>query len=279
MGRNLHLLLVVLLSACSKSEPTHEPACLSEETVSHWKRGDAALDLLFVVDAAPGMEPHIARLREAMPHLVERLMSPRRLQNGTGPNKLLTFSDLHVGVVSADLGGDAALGCSAHGQQGILQPAPECDVAAGSFSAFADGALDNDSPLAHLDCQLAALGSSCQQAQPLEAALQALWPPPPGMRVDTPPLEFASGAAPHGQRENLGFVRGASHAAQLLVVIVTNRDDCSMLAARDAIDPQDVPGCFGQTALLAGMKRYVRTLNGPHWATVGTVTWPACHRT
>ena len=124
--------------------------------------------------------------------------------------------DLNVAVVTSDLGGPGVTGCRDRGDDAQLQRAPACGVA-GTFvrtgsprdPARADN-VDGDLRDA-LACMLDLPRSACPVSQPLAAAAAALARP--------------------------GFRRPD---AALQVAIVTDSDDCS-LVARDALIATGLP--------------------------------------
>ncbi|MGE0549182.1 MAG: hypothetical protein AB7O24_14430 [Kofleriaceae bacterium] len=170
------------------------------------------LDLLFVVDDSPGMLEKQGALRFALPTLLEQL----ELVPGGLPN-------LHVGVVSSDLGTQAALdatpgpplgrlgqgGCASQGKGGILQTYGAALLGGGNY--ITDILRTDASRIANYSGSLAdALGrmtaageGGCNFEQHLEAIKVAL--------DDNP--------------SNGGFVRPD---AMLGVIVLADEDDCSM---------------------------------------------------
>jgi hypothetical protein len=91
-------LLAPVSSACSSSSPHAVPPppyaeILPEET--------SAVDLLLVIDNSNSMAEEQALLAEHAGVLLEELLSPTSLPNGTLPAPV---ESLHVGVVSSDMG-------------------------------------------------------------------------------------------------------------------------------------------------------------------------------
>jgi hypothetical protein len=180
-----------------------------------------AVDILVVVDNSGSMAAEQAMLRDAFPTLITSLLT------GDEPVR-----DLHVGVVSTDMGvaGYSVQTCETDpmiGDDGVLQHEPHGTGCAAEYPAYLDYSADPDSEpdltkiealAADFGC-LAVLGTSgCGFEQQLEAAKKAL--------VDH--------AGPGGANE--GFLREASI---LLVLFVTDEEDCS------AADP----GIFDVSAL------------------------------
>ncbi|MCB9637191.1 MAG: hypothetical protein H6721_34200 [Sandaracinus sp.] len=170
------------------------------------------LDVLLVIDDTPDSFGVQRRLARDLPAFLDRLASER------------AFDDVHVGVVSPDLGsgtfevGSCRMGL---GHDGVLGAGREGVCA----SAVPWSALPGSSADA-LRC-LPELGTDgCGWEQPLESALKAMTPSRDSLR-------FAAGTTGHADGANAGFFRPG---AKLAVIVATNEDDCS---ARDpeAFDP------------------------------------------
>jgi len=224
----------------------------------------ARLDLLFVVDTSPGMQPHLERLRAEIPRLFAALTEGHPAHAAYGNLGLRTFWDVHMAVVSGDLGlgGVAAEGCSAHGAAGVLSNAAGCSAGMSGFTWYYKHLHDPAAALAQLECQLSAAGSSCPVTQPLEAALTALWPFP----SQGEPLAASAGAVHgHGDGKNLGFLRDPRET-QLLIVVVTNQDDCSLLEPPELASTTEPPveqvlrRCREKPERLAALARYIEAL-------------------
>jgi hypothetical protein len=166
------------------------------------------VDLLFVIDNSNSMEPKQKALTAAFPKLIEGLKV-----GGSLP-------DLHVGVVSSDLGtgpysistcetigGD---GGKLHSKAGQLAPAG-CPTPSDSWISISDGATNISSgpadPVERVKAAftcIASLGvAGCGFEQPLESVRHAL---DPALAV------------------NPGFLRDE---ALLVVFFITDEDDCS----------------------------------------------------
>ena len=163
------------------------------------------LDVLFVIDSSTNMAPRQERLAIGFEHLLQSLQS----EGGILP-------DLHVGVISPDLGAgqySMAQGCSLDGDRGELLLPTACGVD-GNFLRL--GGLDENFAGEATDvfaCMTALGESGCDFEQPLEAMRRAL-----------------SGEV----ESNAGFLRPS---AALAVVVVSDEDDCS--ARSDSIfDPE-----------------------------------------
>ncbi len=186
------------------------------------------LDLLFVIDDSSSMAAQQANLRANFARFVAVL---EHLEGGL-PN-------LHIGVVSADVGVGSALvpGCTATGDDGRM-----LGDRTGACPGITDGYLTDianydgtrtrnyDGTLTDAFACLATVGSSgCDYSQPLEAMRRAL----PG--DDRP--------------ENQGFLRPN---AFLAVIFITGQDDCSADDDRlfdpeaDELGPLSTFRCFDQ---------------------------------
>jgi hypothetical protein len=183
--------------------------------------GDAStpvlLDVLFVIDNSATMQTRQAALVAAFPALAALL------EASTGIN-------LHLGIVTTDVGaGPTTLpGCVPGGDRGLLQMQPlgaTCDRAsllpytgdrylglvrdaAGTVSANFEGTLADA-----FACYAPVGTGGCSFPMPLEAMSRAIDP------------TFT---------ENGDFLRDG---ATLLIVIVTDKDDCSAPAGTDLFDP------------------------------------------
>jgi hypothetical protein len=178
------------------------------------------VDVLFVVDDAPGMAPLAQTVRAALPAFADTL---KNLPAGA-PN-------LHVAVVSADLGAGAEVvpGCNEGGDHGVFWTVPRAPCAAtglpagqGYFSI--QGGQSNFAPdlgLADaLACVWPRVDAGCQFPHPFASALRALG---------------ADGAP--APPENAGFLRAG---AFLAIVLVTNQDDCSAPPDTQIFDPRSM---------------------------------------
>jgi hypothetical protein len=162
------------------------------------------LDLLFMVDNSTSMEPLQQQLLTNFPVLMQTL---KNLPGG--------LPDIHIGVVSSDLGAGqetAIPQCVPGGDKGILQNTPRvagCQGPSDAFIAASEGETTKNYPGTIEDAFscIAALGQTgCGYEHQLESVAVAL-----GLR----------GSAPV---ENAGFLRAD---AALGVVLITNEDDCS----------------------------------------------------
>jgi hypothetical protein len=202
------LALVALTCACRSDDPTPLPTI----EVAHYAAiPSRQLDILFQIDGSPGGEVAQVGLASSFGLLVDALST---IDGG--------LPDLHVGVISSDLGTSATIGepappigsvgqggCADRGDDGALL-ANGAPINAGTFLIDEDdGGLrrrNYTGSLIDAFGQMVRVGSGgCGFEQPLAATMRA----------------FANNA-------NVGFFRPD---ANLLVVIATDEDDCSV---RDA---------------------------------------------
>jgi hypothetical protein len=224
------------LTACASPPPSTICATSVTYTTRFTTKVNRDLDLVFVIDDGPAMAGWQAKLAAQLPRFITVVESlPRPI-------------GLHVGVVSSDLGVGAAAnlgipGCSATGDNGKLRSQPEAMCTAttldpsaaflsevGNARNFTAADDPNESGAAKVFQCIAQLGDGgCVFGQPLAAVARALGadgqPPPP---------------------ENAGFLRPDAY---LMIVFISNQDDCSAPAgsslfslsdpsANDLSDPQ-----------------------------------------
>jgi hypothetical protein len=159
------------------------------------------LDLLFMIDDSPSMSEEQANLARNFPRLIDAL---KKLPAG--------FPDLHLGVVSSDMGAGAATMAGACGNslgdRGVLQVRGGCglDPSKGRYLVSQNGGTQNnfDGDIADVFACLAELGTNgCGFEHQLQSVRMAL----SGFVAD-----------------NSGFLRSDAHLA---VVYITDEDDCS----------------------------------------------------
>jgi hypothetical protein len=165
------------------------------------------VDVLFVIDDAPGMARAQGKLIAALPAFTDTL---KNLPAG--------YPNLQVGIISGDLGSgeNESLGCNFGGDRGVLWSTPRGACASTglpfgqSFVSIIDGKtnFDPSKSLAQaLACVAVQDDVGCQFPHPLASVLRALgldgMPAPP---------------------ENAGFLRPG---AFLSIILLTNQDDCS----------------------------------------------------
>jgi hypothetical protein len=178
------------------------------------------LDLLLVVDDSGGMLEEQQAFANTLPHLFEVLSTGDLDDDREDTPEFHPVADIQVGVVSTNLGLGGVpdvSNCLGLGDDAELT---SCDPSV-PFARFSpDG--DPGALAMNVACgvQLGDLG--CAFEQPLEAALRALGSAPDG----------------HGAGINQGFLRDDS----LLVVLqLSDEDDCSLLDPRIATPPAALP--------------------------------------
>lgn len=233
----------------------------------------ASVDLLLVIDDSSSMAEEQDRLADALPALVSALAAPPD-DDGDGRADWQPIADLHVGVITTDMGsggypvptcGGGTFGAR-FGDDGVLSmrghaPRGPCMATYPSILSFLAG--DDPAQFAeHVGCVAVAGTSGCGFEQPLEAMLKALSPSGPASytRADYVPPIFLEGTLGHGDGANAGFVRDGS---LLAIVIVTDEEDCSV---RDPalLDPSSTTyegaldlRCFEHPEAVHPVERYV----------------------
>jgi hypothetical protein len=210
-----------------------------------------AVDILVVVDNSGSMAAEQAMLRDAFPNLIRRILTGT---DDAGNPVHEPVRDLHIGVVSTDMGvgGYSVTTCEGNpmsGDDGILQHTPHGTGCAASYPSFLSYVIDStaDPDLAQVEqvasdfgC-IAVLGTNgCGFEQQLQAAYQAL----------------VTHSVPGGA--NAGFLRGNSILA---VLFVSDEEDCS---AEDTtlFDVSSYPyglnlGCYYQATKLYPVEHYI----------------------
>ena len=234
--RRAWIWLAFPLSGCAAATPAPAPTPEVAETPRLFSvsRVEQA-DVLFVIDNSNSMAAEQAALRAQIPHLVDVLTRGERYPGD--PQRFTPILDLHVGVVTTDMGipGINYGACHADGgDDGRLQHAPHAASGlrcAAEYPAFLslDAQADQDVEQFATDVAcITAIGTSgCGFEQQLEAGFKALWPSP---YADNP-LRYTflstspSDTAGRGDRDNSGFLREDS---LLLIVLLTDEDDCSV---------------------------------------------------
>ncbi|MDH5673735.1 MAG: hypothetical protein OEZ06_16385 [Myxococcales bacterium] len=248
------------------------------------------IDLLFVVDNSSSMREEQLSLSVQIPKLVRVLTTGDR--DGDGVSDFPAAKDLHLGVVSSDMGlvGIKGIGgCDGFGGDGIMNTRPgpeatECQANYPRFIAYAAGVNEPDQTVKDFAC-IAALGTDgCGFEQQLEAGFKALWPsididPMTGQPFPENRFEFLSdengfGKLGHGDQENAGFLRNdpVEGISLIAVIVVTDEEDCSSHDTRhfspDDLLPKDDPlrdqdlnvRCYHNKHNLYDVDRYVSGL-------------------
>jgi hypothetical protein len=220
-----------------RSGPTEDPTlpAPTENVCGRFEQVEVRnLDLLFVVDDSGSMKEEQTSLRRELPRMIERLVSGDT--DGDGSQDMLPIDELHLGVVSSDMGLVGVTGiekCEGLGDDGILQDGSGqleagCDASGPRFLTYRSADDDPAQVARDFGC-IAALGTDgCGFEQQLEAGLKALWP----SRDDSItflPAPSGEGTRGHGDDENAGFLRPNQRqdTSLIAVVLVTDEDDCS----------------------------------------------------
>ncbi len=181
------------------------------------------VDVLFVIDDSGSMREEQEALVAAFDEMASALSSGDI--DGDGVPDFASVADLHIGVVTTDLGMFAA------GEDGALLPRRCSDAGRwGRDGILRSGCGLSDPWVSYREGQpvdrfardfacLARVGTEgCGFEMPLEAALKALTP-------STSPIRFASDSVGHGDLENAGFLRDES---VLAIIVLTDEDDRSV---------------------------------------------------
>jgi hypothetical protein len=197
----LRLALVPLLIAAagcpdrSISAVTPDPHSVERKDIPVAPR---ALDLLFIVDDSGSMAAEQKSLQQNFPKFIERISA---IEGG--------LPDIHIGVISTDVGAPASVGCSATGDDGDLLTRSCAGLASGAtflsdLSTDTGRTRNYTGALADVFSCMADLGTKgCGAEQPLESLRKALDP---------------------SNAHNAGFLRPDS---VLAVILITDEDDCS----------------------------------------------------
>jgi hypothetical protein len=203
------------------------------ETPINISKTQSKVDVLFVVDNSPSMMPKQAELRKEFPLVVDKL---DQFAQAGSPGWY------HFGVITSDLGaGPMPIGnnaCVPGGQGGKLQTKPQSfavpvgisctppgnDVVTGMPAGYIDydqksGGKNVSSVKDAFTCMASVGDQGCGYEHQLEATYQAL-------KQENPETAQA----------NTGFLRDD---AVLVVVFLTDEDDCSAPQTTNLFDPTD----------------------------------------
>jgi hypothetical protein len=203
------------------------------------------VDMLFVVDNSMSMSEEQARMREAFPALIAGILDP--------PAPTRPVTDLHVGVVSTDMGtGSYPLETCpdpVDGDDGVLlhEPSDEvsgCDSSYPPFLGYASETPDTGA-IEWIGTGFACIASlgidGCGFEQQLKASTRAL-------------IDHRDGA-------NAGFLRPDSI---VVIVYLSDEDDCSIAAGNEGIfdSTDDSLGhlalrCFNHSYMLENVTTYI----------------------
>lgn len=225
-------LCLAALGGCLGRDLGQVSPCVKSSATITVSQGLDAVDVLFVIDDSLSMKEERDNLIANFPRFMAMLTTGD--VDGDGQPDFPGARDLHVGVVSTDMGtfGQNDV-CTPNGQDGrlVTQGATEMTGCSASYPAFLGYAPSLDDPAgASAEAErrqrdfacVASLGTQgCGFEQQLEAALKAVTP-------STSPIRFVSGTG-HADGANAGFLRPN---AVLAIVLLTDEDDCS------ALDPE-----------------------------------------
>ena len=215
------------------------------------------VDLLFSVDNSGSMAEEQNSLKQQFPRMISILTTGMRTPDD--PTPFSAAKDLHLGVVSSDMGALGQVdveGCSeSGGDDGKLQNTPRgiigCQAVYPPFLSYVAGPNTPEQIATDFGC-IAELGTAgCGYEQQLESAFKALWPStysdPLGNLVPENPYQFlgltpeqmagrGDQAAPDGSE---GFIRSISARGLSLVaiVVVSDEEDCSSLDTSHFANP------------------------------------------
>ena len=216
------------------------------------ERITTAVDVLFIIDDSGSMAEEQEALVSAFSYMASAFASGDI--DGDGEPEFASVADLHIGVVTSDLGSfaEAEDGFSLSprscgdsrpwGNDGVLRDG--CGLARPWVSYREGQSVDRFSR--DFAC-LARVGTEgCGFEMPLEAGLKALTP-------STSEIRFAGGTVGHADGANAGFLRPDS---LLAIIVLSDEDDRSVANARfrEAITEEER---HTGTAWLHPYERYV----------------------
>lgn len=263
---------------------TPRPDAGNECIVNKAAKFERPVDLLFVMDDSGSMREEQAALRGQMSRLIQAFSSGDLNDDGVAEHPAV--ADLHIGVVSTDLGlpdveDRDGLGCGSeaarYGDDGALLTGTdpsleECarTLPAAPFLSWApsgDAAKDEAGLRAVVDdaACLASLGTQgCGFEQQLEASLKALWPSDNRVGDQVVNLDRAfyddtpGQAGPAGL--NAGFLRNTpGNESVIVVVMLTDENDCSSFDMSHFTPDQFLPA----SDPLKGVGLNLRCLHAP----------------
>jgi hypothetical protein len=249
--RHCSALAVVIYAVCTTGCLDRELKALNPCLVSSVSRKVEVnnidkVDLLFMVDNSNSMAEEQAALKQQFPKMIQVLTTGMRTVND--PNPFSPARDLHLGVVSSDMGAFGQMnvqGCNIDGgDDGRLKHVSTdgagCQAAYPSFLTYT--APVNGPPTANIATDfgcIAELGTGgCGYEQQMEASFKALWPATyadamgnvvmPNPYTFIGPITTGRGdlQPPDGAA---GFVRTATNGgiSLLAITVVTDEEDCS----------------------------------------------------
>ena len=229
------LIAVALLSGCLDRKLKALNPCLVSGVVAEIAVTNIdKVDLLFMVDNSGSMSQEQSALREQFPKLISVLASG---DPGMGKEKFPPAKDLHLGVVSSDLGlvGISDIDkCVGLGNDGIMQNEPRLQGCKASYPRFLSyrAGLNTPEEVANDFACVAMLGTNgCGFEQQLEVSLKALWPAA-DKRITFLGDSNNFGMLGHGDTDNQGFLRSdpVQGLSLLAIILVTDEEDCSSMS-------------------------------------------------
>jgi len=236
---------IPLLGGCLERELKPLNPCLVSGVVAEIAVTNVdKIDLLFMVDNSSSMEQEQNALSIQFPRLINILTSGDK--NEDGVQDFPPARDLHLGVVSSDLGlpGLESAGidkCIGLGDRGELRNTANAELAAMGmcsattynppFLSYRKDNNDDPTQFANDFSCIATLGiTGCGFEQQLESVLKAVWPGgDPSVTFVTDPQGFgmlgnAGPGFPNGE-----FIRNTMTEGPSLIalVLVTDEEDCS----------------------------------------------------
>jgi hypothetical protein len=288
-----------LLSGCLERELKPLNPCLVSGVVAEIAVTNIdKIDLLFMVDNSGSMREEQAALKAEFPNLIRVLTSGDIDPTDDVPSNFPPVTDMHLGVVSSDLGLSGINGiplCMGLGSDGTMADVRTC--APGSpFPRFLEFSPSEGEDAVALGQQLATefgcvadLGTmGCGFEQQLENTLKAVWPADNTDVWFLPdPMNFGGMGQGGPSGANGDFIRNDPNdgLSLIAIILVTDEEDCSSgnmshfrpdngtLAADDPLKQQGLnTRCFYEAMLdrdtaldgiqnnLYGPGRYVQAL-------------------
>lgn len=269
---NLSVILFITLISCVDRELGKVDPSISTKAIEDIVQiTNTQVDILFVIDNSHSMAGEQIALAQNFPVLINELLNPTIDENHDGIPDSPPVEDMHIGIVSTDLGvGNNNLGskCTQYGDQGYLIneyrceadentstlcPVSECQNFTLGSNLWIDYKKDdpnhnNQNDITQAFTCIARLGTEgCGIEQQLEAAYQAL----------------VINTRPGGVNE--GFLREDSLIA---IIFVTDEDDCSFKDAstffRGVTDKNANIWCFLESneSKLWDLNRYYEGFRG-----------------
>ncbi len=204
------------------------------------------IDMLFVVDNSDSMKEEQEKLRAEIPRFIRILTSGD--QNSDGVTDFTPARDLHLAVVSSDMGlptvsEDESLDpirCLDSGDDGLFLHSnhtgdSSCSDTYPTFLSYSDGDSQIEPLVDDLECLVSLGTEGCGIEMPLEAALKALWPTTPtGEPQNALGIGFLGSSQGHGDGPHKEFLRGTPYhpsdpdaLSLLVIIVVTDGSDCS----------------------------------------------------